>query len=126
VPYKLFIPFLVHKISIYICIYKNRKRKRRKEKGKGILVSWARGEFWPSRARARGTVAEWAQAAHEEGGTDTVSMGPRARERGRADGVGRSDGGGGEPAGVGKNRLPTRFRGGSPPWFRFRVVREVG
>jgi hypothetical protein len=32
-----------------------------------------------------------------------VNAGPRARERGRADGVVRSDGGGGEPAGVGKN-----------------------
>jgi hypothetical protein len=55
-----------------------------------------------------------------------VSAGPRARERGRADGVGRFDGGGGKPAGVGKNRPPMRFCGGSPPWFRFWVVGEVG
>jgi hypothetical protein len=57
---------------------------------------------------------------------DAVSAGPRARERGRADGVGRSDGGGGEPTVVGKNRPSTRFRGGSPPWFWFWVVGEVG
>jgi hypothetical protein len=57
---------------------------------------------------------------------DAVSAGPRVRERGRADGVGRSNGGAGEPAGVRKTRPPMRFRGGSPPWFRFRVVGEVG
>jgi hypothetical protein len=28
-------------------------------------------------------------------------------------------------AGVGKNRSQTRFRGGSPLWFQFRVVEEV-
>jgi hypothetical protein len=55
-----------------------------------------------------------------------MSAGPRARERGRADGVGQSHGEGGEPIGVRKNRPSTRFCGGSPPWFRFRVVGEVG
>jgi hypothetical protein len=35
------------------------------------------------------------------------------------------DDGGGEPVGVGKNRPPMRFCGGSPSWFRFRVVGEV-
>jgi hypothetical protein len=44
VPYKLFRLFLVHKISIYIYICKGIE-KGEKEKGKGILVSWARGDF---------------------------------------------------------------------------------
>jgi hypothetical protein len=57
---------------------------------------------------------------------NAVSAGPCVRERGRADGVGRSNGGGGKPAGVRKTRPPTRFCGGSSPWFRFRVVGEVG
>jgi hypothetical protein len=68
------------------------------------------------------TVAEWAQAAHEEGGgtarTDAVSAGPPARERGSVDGVGWSNGGG-----TGRGRPLTRFCGGSPLWFR--VVGEV-
>jgi hypothetical protein len=52
---------------------------------------------------------------------DAVSVGPRARERGSADDVGRSDGGGGTDWG----RPPMRFRGGSPPQLRFWVVGEV-
>jgi hypothetical protein len=42
-----------------------------------------------------------------------MSAGPHARERGRADDIGQSDGGGGEPTGVGKNQPPTRFCGSS-------------
>jgi hypothetical protein len=87
VPYNLFRLFLVHKISIYAFIYNNRKIKRRK--GKRVLDSWARGGFRPSRARARGATAEWAQAAHKEG--ERRGRTPWARshspERGWADGV---------------------------------------
>jgi hypothetical protein len=87
----------VHKISTYIHIYK----KIGKEKGKEFSVSWAGGDF--GAARARGAAGEWAQTAHEEGETtraNAVSAGPCTRERGSANGVGRSDGRGGEPAGV--------------------------
>jgi hypothetical protein len=102
------------------------KEKGEKEKEKGFSGSWARGGFWPNeRAGARRAGLD---SPRGEGTTwvDAVSVGPRARERGRADDVGRSDGEGGEPAGVGKNRPPTRFHGSSLPWFRFRVVGEVG
>jgi hypothetical protein len=54
-----------------------------------------------------------------------VSTGPRVRERGRADGVVRLTGRG-EPVGVGENRSPTRFNGGSLPWLRSSGIGEVG
>jgi hypothetical protein len=57
VPYNLFRLFLVHKISIYIHIYKKMEKKRTKEKDKEFSVSWARGgggEFGPAGAHARG------------------------------------------------------------------------
>jgi hypothetical protein len=57
----------VHQISIYIHIYKNRKGKRKKKKKRVFFASWA-GGFWPSRTRASGVVAKWAQTAHEERG----------------------------------------------------------
>jgi hypothetical protein len=41
------------------------KEKGEKEKEKGFSVGWVEGRFWPSRARAHGAAAEWAQAAHE-------------------------------------------------------------
>jgi hypothetical protein len=51
---------------------------------------------------------------------DAVSAGPRVRERGETDDVRGANRPGSE------NRPPMRFRGGSPAWFRFRVVGEVG
>jgi hypothetical protein len=104
------------------------KEKGKKEKEKGFSSSWAWGI---SAQRARGRAALRRAGLDDPLGegmarADAVSAGPHARERGRADDVGQSDEGGGEPAGFRKNRPPTRFRGGSPPWFRFRVVGEVG
>jgi hypothetical protein len=54
---------------------------------------------------------------------DAVSVGPRVRERGKTNDV-RGRGGANRP-GL-ENRPSTRFRGGSPAGFRFRVVGEVG
>jgi hypothetical protein len=60
----------VHKISIYIHIYKNRKGKRKNKKERIFSASWVGGGggVWPSRARACGIAAKWAQTAHEERG----------------------------------------------------------
>jgi hypothetical protein len=44
------------------------KEKGEKEKDKGFSVSWARGDFGPASARARGAAGELAQTAHEERG----------------------------------------------------------
>jgi hypothetical protein len=69
--------------------------------------------------------------AHERGdgasgcGDGVGSVGLRAREWERVDGVGWLMGRG-ESAGVGKNRPPTRFNGGFPPWLRFSGIEEVG
>jgi hypothetical protein len=115
----------------YIYIYKKiGKGKREKEKGKGFSVSWAGGGggFRPCASagtRRRGRAGPNDPRGGETACTDAVSAGPCARERRRVDGVGRSDGGGGEPAGFGKNQRPTRFHGGSPPWFWFWLVGEV-
>jgi hypothetical protein len=66
--------------------------------------------------------------AGERHGDGAVGMGPHARGRGRLTASGGGTGGGGRGRiGQGrKNRPSTRFRGGSPPWFRFWVIGEVG
>jgi hypothetical protein len=50
-----------------------------------------------------------------------MSTGPRARERGRANDIGRLTGRG-EPVGSGRIRPSTRFNGGSPSWIRFSGI----
>jgi hypothetical protein len=118
---------LVHKISAYIHIYKKiGKEKEKRKKEKEFSVSWARGEGGFGPARRRGRMSPDDPRGGETARADAVSAGPRVRERGRADDVGQSDERGGESARVGKNRPSTRFHDGSPPWFRFRVVGEVG
>jgi hypothetical protein len=101
-------------MCIYIC--ENRKRKKRRDSRligpEGISAQ--RGRASPDATRAR-----------RRRGDDAVSAGPRARERGRANDVGRLKGRG-EPVGVGENQPPTRFHGGSPPWLRFSGTGEVG
>jgi hypothetical protein len=71
--------------------------------------AWRRGRSSPDGPRG----GETARA-------DAVSAGPRVRERGSANDVRGANRPGSE------NRPPTRFRGGSPAWFWFRVVGEVG
>jgi hypothetical protein len=92
----------VHKISIYIHIYKNRKRKGQKKKIKNFRLAELRGGFGPTRC---------ARAAALAGGPLGPPVGewrrgrkPTCQREGEADGVGWSDGvgGGGELAGVGK------------------------
>jgi hypothetical protein len=52
--------------------------------------------------RRRGRMGSGGPRGGETTRADAVSAGPRARERGKADDVGRSDEGGGKLAGVGK------------------------
>jgi hypothetical protein len=54
-------------------------------------------------------------------GDGAMSTGPRARERGRANDIGRLTGRG-EPVGSGRIRPSTRFNGGSPSWIRFSGI----
>jgi hypothetical protein len=60
VPYDLFKLFLVHKISIYEYLYKNRKKKWKNEKEKEFSANLA-GGISAQQARARARVG---QAAH--------------------------------------------------------------
>jgi hypothetical protein len=86
----------VHKISIYIHIYKKMKGKRKEISS----ASWAGGDFGLAergRARPRGQVAHLAR----ERGNDA---GPRARGRGRLMALGGGDGGGGGGEPVGPDR----------------------
>jgi hypothetical protein len=103
------------------------KEKGEKEKDKEFSVGWARGDFGPAGGCAR--VAARAGGPAWPASGDGVGMAPWAwahmPKGGEANGVGWLDGGGGEPAGVGKNRPPTRFHGGSLSWFQFWVVGEV-
>jgi hypothetical protein len=88
VPYNLFRLFLVHKISIYIHIYKKMEKKRTKEKDKEFSVSWARGgggnlaQQGHTRAVAR-VGGPLGPPAGERRGDGAVGVGPRARGRGR-------------------------------------------
>jgi hypothetical protein len=50
-----------------------------------------------------------------------MSMGPRARERGRPDDIGPLIGRG-EPVGSGRIRPSTRFNDGSPSWIQFSEI----
>jgi hypothetical protein len=87
-------------INIYVKMGK-RHGKRKKKRNSRLTGP---GGFRPGRARAHGVAAKWAQSAHEEGdgATDTVGVGPRAREgEGR-----RRQGGGGERSAAGENRSP--------------------
>jgi hypothetical protein len=61
-----------------------------------------------------GILAQRGRAAPQ---ADAVSAGPRVRERGSADGVGRSDGGGGEPAGVDRRRGSAMVLRRSSGWW---------
>jgi hypothetical protein len=103
VPNNLFRLFFVHKISIYAYTYENRKRKGEKKKEKGSRLAGPGGKFRPSRARARDTAPEWAQAAHEERGRcgQTSWARAHARERGGVTALG-----GGRFARGGENRSP--------------------
>jgi hypothetical protein len=104
---------------------KRKKKEGKRRRDSGLAGPW--GGFWHSAgARRRERTGPDGPRGGETARANTVSASPHVRERGRADGIGRSDGGGGEAAGVGKNRPPTRFRGSSPSWFRFWVVGEVG
>jgi hypothetical protein len=123
VSYETFGLFFVHIMSTYIHIHmKIGKEKGEKEKDKGFSVSWARGGFRPS----AGAVARWRGRAGPRGGemarADAVSVSPRVRERGKTNDV---RGRGANRLGS-ENRPSTRFHGGSPAWFRFWVVGEVG
>jgi hypothetical protein len=127
VPYNLFRLFLVHKISIYAYIYmKIGKRNGKRKKKRNFPANSVGGDFVLARARARprGRRPSLARQRGTARGRRR-GCGPMCQREGEADGVGWSDGGGGEPAGVGKNRTPTRFHGGSPSWFRFQVAGEV-
>jgi hypothetical protein len=83
----------VHKISIYVYIYENRKKKWKKEEEKEFHANWAGGDFGPTSVgeRARGQVAQpthggaeqreqapWARAhAPARGGVTALGGGPR-------------------------------------------------
>jgi hypothetical protein len=105
----------VHKISTYIHIYVKIGKEKRKQRGDSRLAGPGGGDFGPAAGtRRRGRASPDGPRGGETARADAASAGPCVRERGRADGVGRlTGGGGGEPAGVGENRPPTRFRDGS-------------
>jgi hypothetical protein len=113
----------------YINIYmKIGKEKGEKEKDKEFLVGWARGGgILAQEGRARMAARAGAQLGPPVGTTweRRRGRGPTCQREGEANNVGWPDGGGGELARVRKIRPPTRFRSGSPPWFRFQVVGEV-
>jgi hypothetical protein len=83
VPYNLFRLCLVHKISIYVYIYENRKKKWKKEEEKEFHANWAGGDFGPAsvgeRARAGGPADPRRSGTARAG---AVGAGPRASERG--------------------------------------------
>jgi hypothetical protein len=84
VPYNLFRLCLVHKISIYVYIYENRKNKWKKEEEKEFHANWAGGGFWPSE-RGRARAGRWPSRPTEErnGASRRRGCGPtRQREGG--------------------------------------------
>jgi hypothetical protein len=107
---------------------KNRKRKGENKKIKSFRLAGPGGRIRPSRgARARGRAGRRPSLARQRGMAwgRHRGRGTHARGRGRLKVSGSWTGEGGNPAGVRKNRPLTRFRGGSPPWSRFWVIREV-
>jgi hypothetical protein len=73
----------VHKISAYKYIYETGKKKWEKEKEKGILSYLGRGEFRPSRVRARvrGAGGPAGPRRSDDGAADAMGAGPRVSER---------------------------------------------
>jgi hypothetical protein len=104
----------VHKISTYIHIYENRKRKREINS----RLAEPEGKFWPSAgagARRHGRMGPDGPQGGETAQADAVSAGPCVRERGSADGVGQSDGGGGaNRPGLTADEVPRRFSAVAP------------
>jgi hypothetical protein len=121
VPYNLFKLFLVHKISAYIYIW---EKEMGKEKEKGFPACWARGRFWPIRARARGCGRgrQPTRPISEETAWDGAMA--RAHTSARGGGVNGAERAteGGKPT---EARPPVKSRGGSLPWVRFCGGGEV-
>jgi hypothetical protein len=88
-----------------------------KEKEKGIPACWARGRFWPTRARARERGRRPSRPISEgDSGGRRRGAGPHVSEgRGFNGAERRRRGGGGEPVGS----TAGNARDGSLPWVRF-------
>ena len=103
------------------------KRNGKRKKKRNFPANWAGGDFGPAGAWAHARTGRRPSLARQRGMAwgRHRGRGTHARGRGRLKVSGSWTGEGGNPAGVRKNRPLTRFRGGSPPWSRFWVIREV-
>jgi hypothetical protein len=98
------------------------KEKGKRKKGKEFLVSWARGDFRPCRARSRMRPRRQpAQLGLPAGATRgrRCGHGPMCQRGGGGNGV-RGDGG---PPG--RENQSLELDDSPPPVIRFRVVGEV-
>jgi hypothetical protein len=127
-PNNLFRQFLVHKIlaSKYIC--ENGKKKREKKRRKDFPANWARGDFGPEGASARGRARfrpTWPSRAGRRRGNGAVA---RARTPER-EGGGTALTARREGRGLDRGPVGGEPRGGSPPSVRFcggEMVAEHG